>query len=399
MALLTPTNSLRKRLATNSVKSEAASVADFLKGIMMIVLSLGYVGDYFRPRNFLNESFDPAQANFDVFIKWITAYTAPVFIFLTGISAWLNGEGKSNRELSRHLLKRGLLLVCAEIFVSAIGNGFNPSYPSFQLQVIWATGISMIALSLLVYLGKSKILLTGMFAIAASVMFQILYTDEQSSLVSPFNPVELVLGRCSFALTIPVVPAIGLMAIGYYVGNFYKTGYLAEMRKAALVFMGVGAIAIFFALRVSDPTEDASQWSKEGNAVLGILLFLDVTNHSSGILYSLITVGPALVLLAMFEKPLNRITRQIAGFGKLSVYYFVVHIFLLHLFAESGKLMAAYVLPELISAYNPGRARLVKSHGFEFSNVYFLWIGLVILLYTSRRWMERCKRNFQCTIE
>jgi uncharacterized membrane protein len=399
MSHLTPTKSFGYQLSRNFVKSDAASVVDFLKGVVMIILSLGYVGDYFRPGNFLYQSFNPGQADLDVFIKWVTTYAAPAFIFLTGISAWLNGEGKSKTELSRHLLKRGLLLVCAEFFVSAIGNGFNPSYPSFQLQVIWTTGISMIALSLLVYLSKSKILLSGMLAIAVPIVLQSLYTGEQAFLVSPFNPAELVLGHCSFAINLPVLPAVGIMAIGYYIGNFYKTGYLTEMRKTALLFMGVGSIAMFFALRISDPSADATQWSQEGNAALGILLFLDVTNHSSCILLSLITIGPALVLLATFEKPLNRITREIAGFGRLSIFYFVVHIFLLHLFAESGKLMAAYVLPELISTYNPDTVRLIKSHGFEFSNVYFLWIGLVILLYTSRRWIERCRGNLQCTME
>jgi len=399
MSFLTPTKSLGNRLAKNFVRSDAASVVDFLKGVVMIILALGYVGDYFRPGNFLYQSFDPGQADFDVFIKWITTYAAPVFIFLTGISAWLNGDGKSKTELSRHLLKRGLLLVCAEFFVSAIGNGFNPSYPSFQLQVIWTTGISMLALSLLVHLSKSKILLSGMLAITVPVVFQSLYTGEQPFLVSPFNPAELVLGGCSFAINTPVLPVVGIIAIGYYVGDFYKTGYLTEMRKTAFLFMGVGAIAIFFVLRISDPSADATQWSKEGNAVLGILLFLDITNYSSCIPYLLITIGPALVLLATLEKPLNWMTRQIAGFGRLSIYYFVVHIFLLHLFAESGKLMAAYVLPELISAYNPNNGRIVKSPGFEFSNIYFLWIGLVILLYTCRKWMERCRGNFQCTIE
>jgi len=397
MSLLTPTNSLGHGLATHSVKSDATNVIDFLKGVVMIVLSLAYVGEYFRPGNFLYQTFDPREANIDAFLKWITIYATPVFIFLTGISARLNGEGKSNAEISRHLLKRGLLLMCAEFFVSAIGNGFNPSSPSFQLQVIWTTGISMVVLSLLVYLEKSKILFIGLLAIAVPLVLQYLFSGDQPRLVSSFNPAELVVGRCSFALNTPVLPAIGIMVIGYYVGNFYKSGYLAEMRKTALLFMGVGAIAIFFALRISDPSADATQWSKEGNAALGMLLFLDLTNQSSAILYSLITIGPALVLLAMFEKPLNMITRQIAGFGTLSLYYFVVHIFLLHLFAESGKVMASYVLPELIAAYNPDSQRLVKSRGFEFSNVYFLWIGLVFLLYTSQRWIERCKRNIQCT--
>src|SRR6187397_319750 len=180
MSFLTPTTSFGRRFATNPFRREAPNVVDFLKGVVMIVLSLGYVGDYLRPGNFLYQSFDPRQADFDVFIKWISIYAAPVFIFLTGISAWLNAEGKSKAELSRHLLKRGLLLLFAELFVSAIGNGFNPSYPSFQLRAIWVTGVSMVALSFLVYLGKSKILLTGMLAIAMPVILQTLYTGERS---------------------------------------------------------------------------------------------------------------------------------------------------------------------------------------------------------------------------
>ena len=396
MSLLTPKNSLENRFAVTSFKSEAAGVVDFLKGVTMIILSLGYIGDYFSPGNSLYQPFNPGQASFDVFLKWITTYAAPVFIFLSGISAFLNGESKSRTEISKQLLKRGLLLLCAEFFVNAIGNGFNPSYPIFQLRAIWATGLSMIALSALVYLSKSAILLTGMLAIAVPAGLQILYMGEHSWLVSQFNPVELILGRCSFVINTPVLPAIGTMAIGYYVGNFYRSGFHAEIRKTALLFLGVGAIAIFFALRISDPSEDASQWSKEGNAALGILLFLDVTNHSSCILYSLITIGPGLVFLSTFEKPSNNITRQIAGFGRLSLHYLVIHIFLIHLFAESGKLMAGYVLPGLISTHQPNNVRMVKSHGFEFSNIYFLWIALVIFLYTCRRWIDRCQNNLRC---
>ncbi len=398
MLHFTPIDSPGRKLSATPVQDDASSVVDFLKGFVMIVLSLGYANDYFRPGYFLNQSFDPTQAELNVFLKWITTYAAPVFIFLTGISAWLNSAGNSKSHLSRHLFKRGLLFVCAEFFVSAIGNGFNPSYPSFHLQVIWTAGVSMIALSVLVRLSKSKILLIGMLAIAVPLVLQSLNTGEQSILVSAFNPAELVLGRCSIILTTPVIPSIGLMAIGYYVGNFYRSSYLAEMRKTALLFMGVGAIAIFFALRISDPSESA-YWSGEANAGLGILLFFDVTNHSSPILYSLITIGPALVFLATFEKPLNKITRQVASFGRLSLYYFVVHIFLLHLFAESGKVMAAYLLPELVSTYNSNKATALQSHGAEFSNVYFLWIAMIVLLYACRKWTERCKKDFQCTNE
>ena len=397
MSHLTPTNILSKSISANSERNNQTGVVDLLKGVVMIVLSLGYLCDYFRPWTSQHQSFNPDQADLNVFIKWTTYYATPVFVFLTGISAFLDSESKSPLALSRHLLKRGLLLVCAELLVSTIGNGFNPSYPVFHLQGIWATGISMIALSAMVYMGKSVILSTGILAIVVPVILQTLYIGEHAWLVSPLSPSEFVLGPISFALNFPVLPAMGMIAIGYYVGNFYKSGYHAEMRKAALLFLGVGAIAIFFALRVSDPSEEATQWSKQANAAIGILLFLDVTNHSSYILYSLVTMGPTLIFLSAFEKPLNRISRPFAGFGRLSLYYFVIHIYVVHLFAESGKLMSGYILPEMISRNNLNSVPVPKPQAFDFSNVYFLLIGLAILYYSCRKWIDRCQRNLNCT--
>jgi len=125
------------------------------------------VRDYFHFDAFF---FDPTDLShtsvFLFFTRFITHYCAPVFVFLAGISAYLYGVNKSKRELAYYLLTRGMWLVLAEVFIISLAWTFNPSYPMFNLQVIWAIGISMMVLSALIYLNVRFILVTAVVLIA-----------------------------------------------------------------------------------------------------------------------------------------------------------------------------------------------------------------------------------------
>ena len=156
---MTPTISVTKPRRTNFIsvapKSKRIESIDLLRGVVMIIMALDHVRDYFHNSAFLYDPTDLTQTNVILFFtRWITHFCAPVFVFLAGISAYLYGKKKSKKEFSLFLLKRGVWLVLAELFILSLFRTFNPSYPYFNLQVIWAIGICMIILSALIHMNR-----------------------------------------------------------------------------------------------------------------------------------------------------------------------------------------------------------------------------------------------------
>ena len=163
-----------------------------------------------------------------------------------------------------------------------------------------------------------------MLILVYNIVFITFHPEEYHYRAFLDYPNEFVIGHFTFSIHAPLLPCIGMIAVGYYFGNLFVPGFHPEIRKTTLFFVGTGAVAIFLALRVSDPSGETDQWSVQKNAALGILFFLDVAEHPSSILYALITIGPAMVFTAPFEKPLSRLTQKITVFGRLPLFYFVI---------------------------------------------------------------------------
>src|SRR6185295_7256206 len=123
-----------------------------LRGLVMIIMALDHTRDYFHNSAFLFNPEDLAQTNTILFLtRWVTHFCAPVFVLLAGCSAYLYGIKRSRKQLAFFLLTRGVWLVVAELFIISLFRTFNPTYHFFNLQVIWAIGISMVVLSGLIY--------------------------------------------------------------------------------------------------------------------------------------------------------------------------------------------------------------------------------------------------------
>ncbi|MEO6358394.1 MAG: heparan-alpha-glucosaminide N-acetyltransferase domain-containing protein, partial [Ferruginibacter sp.] len=340
--------SIQKTQRTKRIES-----IDLLRGIVMIIMALDHNRDYFHKSAFIFSPEDLAQTNIVLFFtRWITHFCAPVFIFLAGISAYLYGAKKSKRELSFFLLTRGAWLVLAELFIISLFRTFNPSYHFFNLQVIWAIGISMIILSAIIHLNKTFILLSGILLIATHNLLDKIHVAGTG--ISSFlwallhDPGYHSLGTFTFHIHYPLLPWIGVMAIGYYFGSLYNQSYDGRKRRRILLMGGSSAIVLFVLLRSGNLYGDPANWSLQKTTAFSIISFLNVTKYPPSLLYILMTIGPAMIFLSLSEKPLNSLTQKILIFGRVPMFYYLAHILLIHVLAVVGAVVLGYKWSDMI---------------------------------------------------
>ncbi|MEO6000318.1 MAG: heparan-alpha-glucosaminide N-acetyltransferase domain-containing protein, partial [Chitinophagaceae bacterium] len=236
MTILANVTSQAENFNLISIKSNRITSIDILRGVVMILMALDHVRNYFHKSAFLFDPTDLSQTSVVIFFtRWITHYCAPVFVLLAGISANLNGARTSRKELSFFLFTRGLWLVFAEMFIVTLEWTFNPTYPIFNLQVIWAIGVGMMVLSGLIYMSTRYILLTGILLIVTHNLLDGVHvpgTGVPSILWAMLHePKDFIVGNFTLFIHYPVLPWIGIMAVGYCLGNLYLPGNDPKKRK------------------------------------------------------------------------------------------------------------------------------------------------------------------------
>ena len=209
------------------------------------------------------------------------------------------------------------------------------------------------------------------------------------------EPADFVVGRFTVFVRYPLLPWIGIMAMGYYFGSLYKPGYEVAKRKQTLLYTSAGAIILFLILRSFNFYGDAALWAMQKNSLFTILSFFNVTKYPPSLLYTLVTIGPAMIFLSVAEKPLNVVTKKIAVFGRVPFFYYVVHLYLIHLLAIFGAIISGYDWCSMILSNRINHVAVLKGYGFNLAIVYLVWAVLVVLLYPCCKWFDQYKRNNQ----
>lgn len=372
---------------------------DLLRGTVMIIMALDHVRDYFHHDAFWYSPTDLTHASIPLFFtRWITHYSAPVFVFLAGVSAYLYGAKRSRGELAFFLLTRGIWLVLAELFIVGLFRNFNPTYPYLNLQVIWAIGICMMILSAIIYLPKQWILIIGALIVASHNLLDTIHVKGNTtpafiwSLVH--DPGRFQCGNTTIYVRYPFLPWVGIICLGYYFGHFYNAAYDAQKRRKLFLLLGLGAIALFIILRAGNFYGDAAKWSEQKNIAYNILSFINTTKYPPSLLYTLMTLGPALIFLSLTEKSLPRWTAAVSVFGRVPMFYYLAHILLIHVLAIMAAAFAGYHYQDLAVLQMPvNDTPELKEYGFSLLTTYLFWMLLVVLLYPVCKAYDRYKKN------
>ncbi len=378
---------------TKTIASRIQSI-DILRGFVMLLMALDHVRDYFHYGSFFSNPTNlETTTPFLFFTRFITHYCAPVFIFLAGTAAFLYGSKKTRTSLFKFLFTRGLWLIFLEIIVNNFLWWFDVTYSFITLQVIWAIGFSMICLSLLIYLPKKIILGIGLLIIAFHNLLDN-FTVEGSNFSSIIwyllhqSQFLQINETRSIIFVYPTIPWIGLMALGYCFGTFYTTNYNSEKRKKWLLKLGISAIVLFFIIRGINVYGDLSPWSIQKNTTYTILSFFNVTKYPPSLAYILITIGPSLLFLYFIENIKNSITNFLVVFGRVPLFYYFLHILVIHVFAIIGIVLFGGNWQDMIltsEAFNSGS---LATYGYPLWVVYLVWAIVIAILYPiSKKYM------------
>lgn len=370
-----------------TIKSTRIESIDILRGVVMVIMALDHARAYFHYGSFY---IDPTILETTTptlfFTRFITHFCAPVFVFLAGTSAFLYGRRKTKPELFKFLFTRGIWLIFLELVVNTLIWTFDLSYSFPIVQVIWAIGISMVCLSFLIYLPKKVILAIGIILVAGhnaldgivaegqSIQSIIWYILHQQNLLV-FSPDSILY------IHYPIIPWIGLMALGYLFGTFYKKDFAATVRKKWLLYIGFGAVILFFILRTINIYGDLVPWTMQETTSKTIISFFNVTKYPPSLLYLSITMGPSLLFLYAIETTKNKLTDFFLVFGRVPLFYYFLHVLVIHALAIVGILIFGGRWQDMILGAESFLSQNLLTYGYSLFIVYVVWIGVVLMLY------------------
>lgn len=363
---------------------------DILRGIIMVIMALDHTRDYFTDYYYSPTDLQHAST-FMFFTRWITHYCAPVFVFLSGASAYLSFQkGKSKKEAALFLLTRGIWLVLLELTIVRFGWEFNVNYDFLFVQVIWAIGWSMIFLAGLIFLPLPAILSIGLILICGHNLLDPIHADNFGENGLWWKVVHeqgsVTLGNSNVFIGYPLVPWIGVMATGYVFGTVLKK----PNRDTWLYAIGSTAILLFIILRAGNIYGDPYPWQPQGSWHRTLLSMLNCQKYPPSLLYLLMTLGPAILSMPLLEKMNGRLlSRWFTVYGRVPMFYYILHIYLIHVLALLGG-VAMGLNPEMFLSSPFGEK---PGWGFSLPVVYAVWLLVVFILYFPSRWFMYVKMN------
>ena len=368
-----------------TAKHRIASI-DIMRGLVIVLMLIDHVRERFYLHMQVSDPMDVANTDPALFFTRLSAHIcAPTFVFLTGLSAWLYAHPSRGgvRSPSSFLFKRGLFLVLLE--VTLVNFSWAGSFGTFWLQVIWVIGLSMIALSLIVKLPR--------WAIGA-IGFAIVFGHNLLTPIT-FQPGEFgyslwtILHDRGFLvdtdvlrikISYPLLPWIGVIALGYFAGPLYARTVDSFARRKTLITVGVGCLGLLLVLRGFNIYGETLPWVTGETALQTLMSFVNFTKYPPSLDFLLLTLGIAFLLLAWFENRQGKLLDTLEVFGSAPMFFYILHLYVLLIIYQA-----------IIAAVGPNHGAL-----FGVDHIWWVWIisaVLTVSLYFPTRAFSKFKHT------
>ena len=393
--------------ASNVSALARVDAIDILRGVVMAVMALDHTRDYFTHLRFEPETL--ARTWTALFVtRWVTHFCAPLFFFLAGTGAFFYGRRRTPSELSRFLWTRGLWLIFVEFTI--VGTAWSFQFPFGFFGVIWALGISMMVMAAAVRLPVRWLGALSVLMIVGHNLLDRISPQQFGSLAWVWTLLH-VRGFVELPFHIPefvlfqIIPWVGVMGAGYAFGAIYLLE--PEQRQKVMVRLGLVLTLAFVVLRATNVYGNPlaghggvsqGDWHVQPTVEKTVILFFDVEKYPPSLQFLLMTLGPALLLLAWLDKRYSRreatsgLAKVLVIFGRVPMFYYVLHLYLIHGLAVLMALLFRQPVSWLLHGgffLNP----IPDGYGHDLPFIYLMWITAVAALYLPCRWWAGLKQR------
>ncbi len=368
---------------------------DFVRGLVMVIMALDHTREIVHVTASTQSPTDLNTTTVGLFFtRWITHLCAPTFVFLSGTSAYLSLQNQSNFSESRSFLfKRGLWLILLNFTIINIGVFFDPTLSVLFSQVIAAIGFGFIGLAILLKLPARTLMIIGLIIIFSHDVFQSV-SFPQGSVLSFVWTLFMSVGffqltpHFGFLATYAFIPWLGIMLVGYGCGELFTLE--SVKRKKLFLQIGFGALTLFALLRTFNVYGDPNQWKFQRDGIFSFLSFINTTKYPPSLLYTLMILGITFLLLSVLDSVKTKFTDIISVYGKVPLFYYLIHWYIIHVVAIGIFLMQGIHFSEIeFRGFGFGRPK--TGGGLDLLGTYAVWFSVVAVLYPFCKWYSNYK--------
>ena len=368
---------------------------DITRGLVMVIMALDHVRDFMHTTSMSQSPTNLQTTTALLFMtRWVTHLCAPTFVFLSGVSAYISFKRTNNLSESRaFLLKRGIWLLILEFTLINFLLWYDIHFRLLIMEVISAIGLSFIVLSFLLKVPSRIIGIAGVVLIFGHDLLQ--------GLAMPSNPILIFLSSVlfrpflmqpssglSFFTAYPLIPWLGVMLAGFACGELFEMSH--EKRAKIFLKLGLTVLSLFIIIRFINIYGDLSKWAVQKSALFTFLSFINTTKYPLSLLFTLLFLGIMFLVLFISEKIKNRFTGILEIYGRVPLFYFIVHLFIIHSLMFIMLFFQGFGSRDMqFGVFNNGRPKL--GGGVELALIYLIWLGVVLLLYPLCRWYGKYK--------